>query len=98
MLKNWLRKAAVNKNLRGEDFRVLLFLISSAEGETIEISQSSIARSLDLNQSRVSRAIKNLSSQKIISFFIIAEKLIGYRFLVEDSQQKPLVDEISDKI
>ena len=97
MLKNWFKKAAVNKNLRGEDFRVLLFLISKADGETIAISQSQIARSLGFNQSRVSRAIKNLSSQKIIAKIIIADKLIGYRFLVEDNLE-PLVDEISGKI
>lgn len=85
MLKNWFRKIALNKNLRGEDYRVLLFLISNADGETIEISQAKIAKTLEFKQSRVSRAIKNLAEQKIISKIIIAEKLIGYRFLISES-------------
>ena len=84
MLKNWFRKIALNKNLRGEDYRVLLFLISNADGETIEISQAKIAKTLEFKQSRVSRAIKNLAEQKIISKIIIAEKLIGYRFLISE--------------
>ncbi len=85
MLKNWFRKIALNKNLRGEDYRVLLFLLSNTDSETIEISQSLIAKNLEFKQSRVSRALKNLSEQKIISKIIIAEKLIGYRFLISES-------------
>jgi len=83
MLKDWIRKAAQHKNLRGEDYRVLLMLISNADGETVEISQAEIARSLEYKQPRVSRALKRLDEFKIIKKIFIAGKLIGYRFLIE---------------
>ncbi len=83
MLKDWIRKVALNKNLRGEDYRVLLFLLSNADGETVEISQAYLARSLKYKQPRVSRALKRLDEFKIIKKIFIAGKLIGYRFLIE---------------
>ncbi len=45
-----MRKVALNKNLRGEDYRVLLFLLSNADGTTVEISQAYLARSLEYKQ------------------------------------------------
>ena len=83
MLKDWIRKVALNKNLRGEDYRVLLFLLSNADEFTVEISQAEIARNLEYKQPRVSRAIKRLSEFKIIKKILISGKLIGYRFLIE---------------
>ena len=50
MLKDWIRKAALHKNLRGEDYRVLLFLLSNADEFTVEISQAYLARSLEYKQ------------------------------------------------
>ena len=83
MLKDWIRRAAQHKSLRGEDYRVLLFLLSNADGETVEISQAEIARSLEYKQPRVSRALKRLDEFKIIKKIFIAGKLSGYRFLIE---------------
>ena len=87
MLKDWMRKIATHKHLRGEDYRVLLFLLSNADGSTVEISQAEIAQSLEFKQSRVSRAIKRLTELKIISKKFIAGKLVGYRFLIEEPNQ-----------
>ncbi|MGK7937100.1 MAG: MarR family transcriptional regulator [Xenococcaceae cyanobacterium] len=87
MLKNWLRKIALDKNLRGEDYRVLLFLLSKADGETVEISQAEIASFLEYKQPRVSRALKRLDEFKIIKKIFIAGKLVGYRFLIEEPNQ-----------
>ncbi|MDJ0634781.1 MAG: helix-turn-helix domain-containing protein [Xenococcaceae cyanobacterium MO_188.B29] len=87
MLKDWMRKVALNKNLRGEDYRVLLFLLSNADGTTVEISQAEIARSLEYKQPRVSRALKRLDEFKIIKKIFIAGKLVGYRFLIEEPNQ-----------
>ncbi len=83
MLKDWIRKAALNKNLRGEDYRVLLFLLSNADGFTVEISQAEIARELEYKQPRVSRALSRLDEFKIIKKIFISGKLSGYRFLIE---------------
>lgn len=87
MLKDWMRKIATHKHLRGEDYRVLLFLLSNADGSTVEISQIEIAQSLEFKQSRVSRAIKRLTELKIISKKFIAGKLVGYHFLIEEPNQ-----------
>ncbi len=83
MLKDWIRKVALNKNLLREDYRVLLFLLSNADEFTVEISQAEIARNLEYKQPRVSRALKRLDELKIIKKIFISGKLIGYRFLIE---------------
>ncbi len=87
MLKDWIRKAAQHKNLRGEDYRVLLFLLSNADEFTVEISQAYLARSLEYKQPRVSRALSRLDEFKIIKKIFIAGKLVGYRFLIEEPNQ-----------
>ena len=87
MLKDWIRKAAQHKSLRGEDYRVLLLLLSNADGETVEISQAEISRSLEYKQPRVSRALSRLDEFKIIKKIFIAGKLVGYRFLIEEPNQ-----------
>ena len=88
MLQEWIRKIALDESLRGEDYRVLLFLLSKADGHTVEISQAEIARAFKFKPSRVSRAIKRLTELKIISKKLIAGKLVGYRFLVEKEAEK----------
>ena len=84
MLRDWLNKAASEKNLRGEDLRVLLVLLANADSKEVLIAQAEIAKSLDFKQSRVSRAIKRLVSLNIIDRKMIAGKLVGYRFLIEE--------------
>ncbi len=85
MLKDWIRKIALDKNLRGEDYRVLLLLLSEADGHTVDISQAEIAQNLKYQQPRVSRALKNLTTEKIIAKRWVEGKLIGYRFLISES-------------
>ena len=84
MLKNWIRKIALDKSLRGEDSRVLLLLLSEAEGTTVEISQAEIAQNLKYQQPRVCRALKNLTTNKIIAKKWVGGKLVGYRFLISE--------------
>ncbi|MDJ0633712.1 MAG: hypothetical protein QNJ34_11045 [Xenococcaceae cyanobacterium MO_188.B29] len=84
MLKNWIRKVALTQNLRGEDYRVLLLLLSEADGTTVEISQAEIAKHLNYQQPRVCRSLKNLTTNKIITKKWIGGKLVGYRFLISE--------------
>ena len=83
MLRNWLVKTACEKELRGEDYRVLLILLAKADTQSVEIAQSEIAETLEIKRSRVSRAIRRLVNLKIIEKKLIAGKLVGYRFLIE---------------
>lgn len=85
MQRNWLETVASNKELSGEDFRVLLTLLANAEGFSVEIPQTEIAQKLDLQTPHVSRAIKNLCSSGCIEKKKIAGKLVGYHFVVDES-------------
>ena len=85
MQRNWLETVASNKELSGEDFRVLLTLLANAEGLSVEIPQTEIAQKLDLQTPHVSRAIKNLCSNGFIEKKKIAGKLVGYHFVVDES-------------
>lgn len=92
MVRDWLLKIASERNLRGEDLRVFLILLANAEKEEVRIAQTEIAKSLNLKQSRVSRAIKRLVALEIISKKLIAGKLVGYRFLIEEQSVGSMVD------
>ena len=81
MLRDWLEKIASDKNLRGEDYRVLLILLANTKQEEVEIAQTEIAQKLKIKQPRVSRAIGRLTSLEIINKKLIAGKLVGYKFL-----------------
>ena len=85
MLKDWIKKAATHKNLRGEDYRVLLLLLSEADGHTVDISQAEIAQKLKYQQPRVCRALKNLTTNNIIAKKWVGGKLVGYHFLISES-------------
>ena len=82
MIKNWLQRIACEKNLRGEDYKVLLILLAKADSQSVEISQTEIADLLKIKRSRVSRAIARLTSNGAIEKKLVAGKLVGYRFLV----------------
>ena len=84
MFRDWLRKIAKDKGLRGEDYRVLLILLASTESNSVEITQIEIAQSLEIKRTRVSRAIKRLTENGVIKKKLIAGKLVGYRFLIEE--------------
>lgn len=86
MLRNWLEKIAGEKKLRGEDYRVLLVLLAKADSDSVEISQTEIAKILNIERSRVSRAIKRLTSLGAIDKKLIAGKLVGYHFLINPDQ------------
>lgn len=83
MLRNWLQRIAAQKDLRGEDYRVLLILLARADSQEVQISQSEIAKTLSVKRSQVSRAITRLHSLGLIDKKIIAGKLVGYRFLID---------------
>lgn len=83
MLRDWLENIASNNQLRGEDYRVLLVLLAKADSESVLIAQSEIAEILSIERSRVSRAIKRLTSIGVIDKRYIAGKLVGYSFLLD---------------
>lgn len=83
MLRNWLQRIAAQKDLRGEDYRVLLILLARADSQEVQVSQSEIAKTLSVKRSQVSRAIARLNSLGLIDKKIIAGKLVGYRFLID---------------
>ena len=85
MYRNWLETVASNKDLSGEDFRVLLTLLANAEGFSVEMPQTEIAQKLDLQTTHVSRSIKNLCSNGFIEKKKIGGKLVGYHFVVAKS-------------
>ena len=82
MIRNWLLKVASKKDLRGEDYRVLLVLLAKADSQEVQISQVEIARFLSIKRSQVSRAIKRLEALELIEKKTIAGKLVGYRFSI----------------
>ncbi len=80
-LKDWLTAIASNKNLRGEDYKVMLLLLANVDYIITEISQAEIAQKLDMKLPNVCRAIKRLEKEKIIEKRQIGGKLCGYKFL-----------------
>ena len=87
MFTDWLETVASSKQLSGEDFRVLLTLLANAEGFTVEIPQTEIAQKLDLQATHVSRSIKNLCLNGFIKKKKIGGKLVGYHFVVAESNR-----------
>lgn len=85
MIKKWLLKIACSKDLRGEDYRVLLVMLSAADSESIVISQTEIAKTLKIERSQVSRAIVRLILAGAIEKEIISNKAI-YHFLLDFNQ------------
>lgn len=86
-MENWLEAIALNKELKWTDLRVLLFLLANVKGSSVEILQSSVAQKLDIKASNVSRSIRKLEEQGIIEKRLVAGKLIGYRFLIEETSK-----------
>jgi len=84
MYKDWFEKIASNRELKWLDLRVLLILLANVQGKNVEISQAKIARKLDMESSHVSSSIKKLVENGIIKKKYIADKLVGYRFLIEE--------------
>ena len=87
MYKDWLESIASNRSLKGADLRVLLMLLANIQGATTEISQTKIAQTLGVESSNVSRSIRKLIENGIITKKLVAGKLVGYRFLIEESNQ-----------
>ena len=62
-----LELLATDKELTGENYRVLLLLLSRLDFENwIQITQSEIAEKLDMKKQNVSRAISTLDSKGIL--------------------------------
>jgi predicted transcriptional regulator len=83
-MESWLEAIALNKELKWTDLRVLLFLLANVKGSSVEISQLFIAQKLDLKASNVSRSIRKLEEQEIIKKRLVAGKLVGYVFSIEE--------------
>ena len=83
MIRDWLLEIARKKDLRREDYRVLLVLLAKADSQEVQISQVEIAKTLSIKRSQVSRAIKRLEVLKLIEKKTIADKLVGYRFFID---------------
>lgn len=83
-LTEWLLRIARDRELRGEDLRVLLVLMAHADIDTARVTQGEIARILGLRESNVSRAIRKLCARDIIEKRTQAGKLIGYRLLLPE--------------
>lgn len=87
MYKDWLENIASNKNLQGADFRVLLTLMANTQFATAEISQTEISKKIGIESSHVSRCIRKLIENGIITKKHTAGKLVGYRFLISESEE-----------
>ena len=87
MYKDWLELIAANRSLQGADFRVLLTLMANTQGATAEISQAEISKKVGIESSHVSRCIRKLIENGIIRKKHTAGKLVGYRFLIEESEE-----------
>jgi DNA-binding MarR family transcriptional regulator len=83
MIRNWLLEIASKKDLRGEDYRVLLVLLAKADSQEVQISQVEIAKTLSVKRSQVSRAVKRLETLELIEKKTISGKLVGYRFSID---------------
>ncbi len=81
MLKDWLNALAHNRNLTGEDFRVMLFLMANVNYTVAEISQAEIARELELKPQNVSRAVKKLEANKVLVRAKKAGRVYAFRFI-----------------
>lgn len=77
---------ALNKDLKWIDLRVLLFLLANVKDLSVEISQAEVAQKLGIEASNISRSIKKLKENRIIEPKLIGEKLVGYRFLIDESE------------
>ncbi len=87
MYKDLLESVAGNKNLQGADLRVLLMLMANTQFATAEISQTEISKKIGIESSHVSRCIRKLIENGIITKKHTAGKLVGYRFPIEESDQ-----------
>lgn len=83
-LTEWLLRIAKDREIRGEDLRVLLVLMAHADINTARVTQGEIARIVELTESNVSRSIRNLVKKEIVSKEISCGKVTGYRFSFND--------------
>ena len=56
----WLEKIAKNRELRGEDFRVMFVMIANVDYFSVDLTQKEIAQKLSVIWQVVSRAVKSL--------------------------------------
>jgi predicted transcriptional regulator len=86
--RDWLEAIAANKDLRGEDLRVLLLLMANATNSRVEISQNEMARRLCVPRTCVTRAINRLFNKGIITKNQFNRNPIVYRFSSEEVSPK----------
>ena len=81
------RLFAVNRDFKWLDLRVLLVLLANVKDSSVEISQAEVAQKLGVEASNISRSIKKLKENQIVEPKLIGGKLVGYRFLIDESEQ-----------
>lgn len=86
--REWLEAIAANKDLRGEDFRVLLLLMANASYNRILISQSEIASKLQVSKSCVSRALNRLFTRGVITKSQFNTNTINYCFSSQKTNEQ----------
>lgn len=89
-----LRWAALNSDLRGKDYRVLLALLDQLRtGEYVRISQLALSEELDITPPHISKAVKHLVESGILE---VKDNHSGWRNFVRLAPYSE--DELSERI
>lgn len=95
-----LRWAALNSDLRGKDYRVLLALLGQLRtGEYVRISQLALSEELDITPPHVSKAVKHLVESGILE---LKDRTSGWKNVVRlaaysEDELKEKIEEILDE-
>ena len=80
MTSQWLEDIANNRELKGQDLRVLLVLIANIDYLNVDISQVEIGKKLKIKKQSVNKSIQKLQKLGLIEKRFLSGKLVGYTF------------------
>ncbi len=80
MTSQWLEDIANNRELKGQDLRVLLVLIANIDYLNVDISQVEIGKKLSIKKQSVNKSIQKLQKLGLIEKRFLSGKLVGYTF------------------
>ncbi|WP_456325955.1 helix-turn-helix transcriptional regulator [Desulfonauticus submarinus] len=67
MFQDFIIELSKDKDIKGEDFRVLLYLLANMDFENwIQVTQETISKELQMKKTNISRALKKLKDKNII--------------------------------
>jgi len=67
MFQDFIIELSKDKEIKGEDFRVLLYLLANMDFENwIQVTQDTISKELQMRKTNISRALKKLKDKNII--------------------------------